>query len=152
MYTIHNLQYQGVFGTELLKDLLGSGDDLFGTEGIEFYGAGSCMKGGLRVCGQADDRQPDLCGGNSDRSTTARSWTAYCASGPTIWSASSMVSIPQPFDPMNDPALDVPYRGSIAAQTEEQTRAAAGAGLDANRSRRRLSASFRGWLIRRALI
>ncbi|MBW7461324.1 glycogen/starch synthase, partial [Paenibacillus sepulcri] len=47
VYTIHNLRYQGVFGQQQLMDLLGSGDELFGSEGIEFYGGGSCMKAGL---------------------------------------------------------------------------------------------------------
>ncbi|MEF3311546.1 glycogen synthase GlgA [Paenibacillus sp. GYB004] len=48
VFTIHNLHYQGVFGRELLQDLLGAGDDMFGQDGLEFYGAGSCMKAGIR--------------------------------------------------------------------------------------------------------
>ncbi len=48
VYTIHNLQYQGVFSRELLQELLTTGDDSFTEDSLEFYGAASCMKGGLR--------------------------------------------------------------------------------------------------------
>lgn len=47
VYTIHNLKYQGVFSQELLRDLLSMGDEMFSSEGLEFYGGGSCMKAGL---------------------------------------------------------------------------------------------------------
>jgi len=48
VFTIHNLQYQGVFPRDLLQELLGAGDDMFTGDHLEFYGAGSCMKAGLR--------------------------------------------------------------------------------------------------------
>ncbi|CAM3791493.1 glycogen synthase GlgA [Cohnella lubricantis] len=48
VFTIHNLQYQGVFSRDQLKDLLSAGDELFTEDGMAFYGAASCMKAGLR--------------------------------------------------------------------------------------------------------
>lgn len=112
VYTIHNLRYQGVFGRELLKDLLGSGDELFGSEGIEFYGAGNCMLGGIRYADKlttvsptyANEIQTDYYGEKLD--------------GLLRWRAGDLSGIvngidTELFDPMNDPALSTPYRGSL---------------------------------------
>jgi starch synthase len=46
LYTIHNIQYQGIFGRETL-DLLGISDWCFHSDGVEFYGNISYMKSGL---------------------------------------------------------------------------------------------------------
>lgn len=46
LYTIHNIQYQGIFGRETL-DILGVSDWCFHSEGVEFYGNVSYMKAGL---------------------------------------------------------------------------------------------------------
>ncbi|MBM7568103.1 glycogen synthase GlgA [Paenibacillus sacheonensis] len=48
VFTIHNLQYQGVFSRDMLQDLLAVGDDSFSPDALEFYGAASFMKAGLR--------------------------------------------------------------------------------------------------------
>lgn len=47
VFTIHNLKYQGIYGIELLKDLMGLDDSLFTSKGLEFYGGASFIKGGL---------------------------------------------------------------------------------------------------------
>ncbi|WP_003540325.1 glycogen synthase GlgA [Desulfotomaculum nigrificans] len=47
MFTIHNLQYQGVFPRSILGDLLNLGEEYFTIDGVEFYGQVSFMKGGL---------------------------------------------------------------------------------------------------------
>ncbi len=47
VFTIHNLHYQGNFPRELLEELLGLGPEFFTMEGLEFYGQGSYLKGGL---------------------------------------------------------------------------------------------------------
>ncbi len=47
VYTIHNLQYQGVFGIDQFKDVFGLGDSLFTSDKLEHYGAANCMKAGL---------------------------------------------------------------------------------------------------------
>lgn len=48
VFTIHNLKYQGVFGYEVLGDLLGLGHEYFQEEGLEFHGKVNFMKGGLQ--------------------------------------------------------------------------------------------------------
>ncbi|AEG60812.1 glycogen synthase GlgA [Desulforamulus ruminis] len=47
VFTIHNLNYQGVFPGEILGDLLGLGQEYFTPEGIEFYDQVNFMKGGI---------------------------------------------------------------------------------------------------------
>lgn len=47
VYTIHNLQFQGVFPPEVMYDLLELGDEYFHSEQLEFYGNVNFMKGGI---------------------------------------------------------------------------------------------------------
>ena len=47
VYTIHNLQFQGVFPREVMHDLLELGDEYFHSEQLEFYGNVNFMKGGI---------------------------------------------------------------------------------------------------------
>ncbi|MFX3633641.1 MAG: glycogen synthase GlgA [Candidatus Pristimantibacillus sp.] len=112
VFTIHNLKYQGLFGIDLLKDLLGAGDELFGADGLEFHGAGSCMKGGLVY---------------ADKLTTVSSTYAQEIQGWEYgeklddllrYRAGDLSGIvngidDELFDPMNDSALHTPYRNSL---------------------------------------
>jgi len=47
MYTIHNLQYQGIFGIKEVQDVLGLGDDLWTSDKLEAYGCANFMKAAL---------------------------------------------------------------------------------------------------------
>ncbi len=47
MYTIHNLQYQGVFGINQVKEILGLGDSLWTDDKLECYGCANFMKAAL---------------------------------------------------------------------------------------------------------
>lgn len=47
IFTIHNLQYQGVFSKEILGELLALGDEYFTEEKLKYYDGVSFMKGGL---------------------------------------------------------------------------------------------------------
>lgn len=47
VFTIHNLQYQGVFGIKEVQDVLGLGDSLFTNDKLECYGAANFLKGGI---------------------------------------------------------------------------------------------------------
>lgn len=47
VFTIHNLQYQGVFAKSILGDLLGLGWEHFNVNGVEYHDKVSFMKGGL---------------------------------------------------------------------------------------------------------
>jgi len=47
IFTIHNLQFQGIFPKEILGDLLNLSDEYFTIDHLEFYGNVSFMKGAL---------------------------------------------------------------------------------------------------------
>jgi len=47
VFTIHNLQFQGIFPKSVMHDLLNLGDEHFSIERLEFYGNISFMKGGI---------------------------------------------------------------------------------------------------------
>jgi len=112
VFTIHNLKYQGVFGKELLMDLLGAGEELFRSDGLEFHGSGSCMKGGLVYADKlttvsptyAAEIQTEAYGEQLDGLLRHR---AADLSGILNGLDTSL------FDPMNDPALSVPYHDSL---------------------------------------
>ncbi|RKD21923.1 starch synthase [Caminicella sporogenes DSM 14501] len=48
IFTIHNLKYQGIFGPEILGDLLSLGMEYYNPQALEFYGGVSFMKGGIK--------------------------------------------------------------------------------------------------------
>ena len=47
MFTIHNLRYQGVYGIHDMKEWFGLSNEHFREDTLEFYGAGSFLKGAL---------------------------------------------------------------------------------------------------------
>ncbi|MDF0728398.1 glycogen synthase GlgA [Cytobacillus sp. S13-E01] len=47
VFTIHNLQFQGIFPKEILGDLLNLSDEYFNQEQLEFYGNVNFMKGAI---------------------------------------------------------------------------------------------------------
>lgn len=50
IFTIHNLQYQGVFSKDILSDLLSISEDYYTEEKLKYYDGVSFMKGGLNFC------------------------------------------------------------------------------------------------------
>lgn len=47
VFTIHNLKYQGIFGKEVLTDVIGLGEEYFTSDTLEFHKALNFMKAGL---------------------------------------------------------------------------------------------------------
>ncbi|MBN1777610.1 MAG: glycogen synthase GlgA [Clostridiales bacterium] len=47
VFTIHNLQYQGIFGIREVQDVIGLGDGLWSADKLEFSGCANFMKAGL---------------------------------------------------------------------------------------------------------
>jgi starch synthase len=47
VYTVHNLQYQGIFPIREVEEMLSLGLEAYTADRLEFYGQCSCMKGGL---------------------------------------------------------------------------------------------------------
>ena len=112
VYTIHNLQYQGVFSRELLQDLLATGDDSFTQDSLEFYGAASCMKAGLRFADKlstvsftyAHEIQTEEYGEKLDGVIRQRS--------NDLWGILNGIDT-EVYDPLSDPNLAVNYRDSL---------------------------------------
>jgi len=113
VFTVHNLQYQGVFSTEVLMDLLSAGPEWFTPETLEFYGGASCMKAGLLYADKL----------TTVSETYAREilTEAYGErlEGVLRMRRRDLVGIVNgidtaSFDPMRDPALAVPFGDSLA--------------------------------------
>ena len=47
IFTIHNLQYQGIFGIKEVQDVLGLGDSLWTNDKLECFGCANYLKAGL---------------------------------------------------------------------------------------------------------
>lgn len=111
LFTIHNLHYQGIFDRALLQDLLGAGDEMFGQDGLEFYGAGSCMKAGIQYADRITTVSP---------SYAAEIQTAEYGErldGLLRQRAGDLIGIVNgidlsSYDPSNDPHLFAPYSES----------------------------------------
>ena len=50
VFTIHNLQYQGIFGIREVQDVLGLGDSLWTDDKLECFGCANFMKAALVYC------------------------------------------------------------------------------------------------------
>lgn len=120
VFTIHNLQYQGVYSRELLQDLLATGDDSFTEDSLDFYGAGSCMKAGLRFADKlstvsntyAHEIQTPEYGEKLDGVIRQRSHD--------LWGIVNGIDT-EVYDPMNDPHIAVPYRNSQSKKRQNKT-------------------------------
>lgn len=64
MFTIHNLQYQGIFGIKDVQDVLGLGDGLWTSDKLECFGCANFMKAGPGLCRCHHHRKPQLRRGN----------------------------------------------------------------------------------------
>ncbi|OXS52692.1 starch synthase [Cohnella sp. CIP 111063] len=119
VFTIHNLQYQGVFSRELLQDLLSTGDDSFTQDSLEFYGAASCMKAGLRFADKlstvsytyAHEIQSEEYGEKLDGVIRQRAQD--------LWGILNGIDT-DVYDPMSDPNLAVNYRNSLEKKRQNK--------------------------------
>jgi starch synthase len=120
IFTIHNLQYQGVYSRELLQDILAVGDDTFTEDGLEFFGEGSCMKAGLRFADKlstvswtyAYEIQTEAYGEKLDGVIRQRAGD--------LWGIVNGIDT-EVYDPMTDSHLAVPYRNSIDKKRKNKT-------------------------------
>ena len=120
VYTIHNLMYQGIYGIEQMKELLGAGDECFTAEGLEFYGDASCMKAGVQFADKlttvsptyAQEIQTAYYGERMDSLLSYRSEDLYgIINGIDT----------EHYDPMKDIHLVSPYRHSLARKRKNKT-------------------------------
>ncbi len=120
LFTIHNLQYQGVFSRDLLQDLLSTGDEAFTKDGLEFYGGASCMKAGLRFADKLStvsytysfEIQGEEYGEKLDGVIRQRAGD--------LWGILNGIDT-EVYDPMTDPNVVVPYSDSMTDKRKNKT-------------------------------
>jgi starch synthase len=119
VFTVHNLMYQGLFGAELLKELTGAGDELFGWDGLAHRGGASCMKGALEFADKlttvsptyANEIQTAYYGEHLDDVLRYRREDLHgIVNGIDL----------ELYDPMNDNSLHTPYRNSIGRKRKNK--------------------------------
>jgi starch synthase len=112
VFTIHNLMYQGILSVDLLRDLVGISIGDSSIRELELHGGSSCLKGGIAFADRvttvsktyAEEIQTGEYGENLD--------------GLLRWRREDLVGIVNGidntlFDPMNDPAIAIPFRNSL---------------------------------------
>jgi len=133
VFTIHNLQYQGVFSRDKIKELLSAGDELFTEDGLEFYGAASCMKAGLRFADKLTTVSP------SYAKEIQTPEYGEKLDGVLRQRAGDLRGIvngidTEVYDPMRDPHLTVNYRCSLTKKRRNKKALQEEFGLPANES------------------
>lgn len=107
-FTIHNLQYQGIFDIKAVQDTLGLGDAWFTNDKLEYYGSANFLKAGLVFCDEittvspsyAQEIQTAYYGERMDGLLRARSGQ-LCG----ILNGIDVVE----YDPANDPLIYAPF-------------------------------------------
>lgn len=113
VFTIHNLQYQGVFSREVLQDLLATGDNSFTEDSLHFYGAGSCMKAGLRFADKLTTVSPTYAQEIQTEDYGEKLDGVIRQRAGDLWGILNGIDT-ELYDPMKDPNLDAPYRNSLS--------------------------------------
>lgn len=121
VFTIHNLKYQGVFGREILGDILGLEERFLSPEEIEFHGQVSFMKAGIVYADvvttvsktYAEEIKMSFYGENLDGLLRARE--------------NKLIGIPNGIDykkynPERDPYIFVNYRSSLMKKEQNKTK------------------------------
>jgi starch synthase len=112
VFTIHNLMYQGILSEDMLRDLVGINIGDRSVRELELHGGSSCLKGGIAFADRittvsetyAEEIQTGEYGENLD--------------GLLRWRREDLIGIVNGidnslFDPMNDPAIAIPFRNSL---------------------------------------
>ncbi|RJX25600.1 MAG: glycogen synthase GlgA [Dethiobacter sp.] len=119
LFTIHNLGYQGLFPLKMLEELLELEPEYFTMDGIEFFGQGSYLKGGLVF---------------SDFLTTVSKTYAAEIQAPSYGEGldgllkqrnKDLEGIRNGidyriYDPMSDPEISIPFRSSLVKKHQNK--------------------------------
>jgi starch synthase len=108
VFTIHNLQYQGIFGIKEVQDVLGLGDGLWSGDKLECYGCANFMKAGLVYSDAISTVSPSY----AEEITTAyygeRLDGLIRTRRETLYGVLNGIDTDE-YDPANDPLIYKPY-------------------------------------------
>jgi starch synthase len=132
MFTIHNLHYQGIFGYEIMNDLLNLGNEHFHANALEHYGNVNWMKGAINYSDcittvsptYAEEIQTPYYGESLDGTLRARK--------------DRLIGIingldTELYDPMLDQHIDTPYRKSLLKKAANKLALQVELGLPTNK-------------------
>ena len=119
VFTIHNLNYQGIFSKEVLSDIVGLGMEYFTEEALEFHGAVNFMKAALLYADRittvsptyAQEIQNSYYGENLDGLLRKRSEFLMGILNGIDY---------QVYDPYKDPYLVIPFNNFPLAKEENK--------------------------------
>ena len=132
VYTIHNLQYQGIFPIDYVEDLMSLGKEAYLDGGVEFYGQCSFMKGGINFADKITTVSPTY---------SKEIQTAYYGErldGLLRSKADQVTGVlngidMEDYDPENDPMIEINYTSrSPGRKKKNKTLLQAQLGLEVN--------------------
>ena len=119
VFTIHNLNYQGIFSKEVLRDIVGLGMEYFTEDTLEFHGAVNFMKAALLYADRITTVSPTYAQEIQD------SYYGEKLDGLLRKRSESLMGILngidyQVYDPYKDPYLVMPYNNFPVAKEENK--------------------------------
>ena len=132
IFTIHNLQYQGIFGIREVQDVLGLGDGLWSSDKLECYGCANFMKAGLVYSDAISTVSPSY----AEEITTAyygeRLDGLIRARKDTLYGVLNGIDTVE-YDPENDPVIYEKYSlAQMEGKAENKRRLQEEMGLEVN--------------------
>ncbi|GGG09044.1 glycogen synthase GlgA [Paenibacillus abyssi] len=133
IYTIHNLQYQGVFPYEVLGELLGMEHQYFSPDKLEYKGGVSFMKGGIVY----SDRVTTVSRTYADEIQTPHFGEGL--DGALRWLGDRMTGIvngidDKSYNPATDPHLFQRYRSSVTKKQANKAELQRVLGMEENKN------------------
>ena len=108
VFTIHNLQYQGIFSIELVKDLLTLPDSVFTDDKLECYGCANFMKAGLVYADEITTVSPSYAEEIQTAYYGERLDGLLRARGNHLSGVLNGIDM-ELYDPARDPMIDTPF-------------------------------------------
>lgn len=132
IFTIHNLQYQGIFGIKEVQDVLGLGDGLWSADKLECFGCANFMKAGLVYSDAISTVSPSY----AEEITTAyygeRLDGLIRSRRDSLYGVLNGIDV-QEYDPETDPMINANYsREDLGGKAENKRRLQQELGLEVN--------------------
>ena len=132
VYTIHNLQYQGIFPIDYVEDLMSLGKEAYLDGGVEFYGQCSFMKGGINFADKITTVSPTYSKEIQTAYYGERLDGLLRAKADQVTGVLNGIDM-EDYDPENDPMIEINYTSrSPGRKKKNKTLLQAQLGLEVN--------------------